>query len=130
MLQGIHHIALKTAGEAEFHKTVAFYTSVLGCAPVRAWGSGAEQGCMLSLGNTLLEVTSNGEAAAGKGRFPHIAFRTDDVDGAAEAVRRAGCPVFIEPSDKNLGGDYPIRIAFCTGPAGEDIEFFHEKEPG
>ena len=82
---------------------------------------------MLSLGNTLLEITANGEDAAGKGRFAHIAFRTDDVDGAAGAVRRAGYPVFLEPSDKNLGGDYPIRIAFCTGPAGEDIEFFQER---
>ena len=41
-----------------------------------------------------------------------------------EKVRAAGRPVTMEPSDKALGPDYPIRVAFCTGPAGEEIEFF------
>ena len=44
-----------------------------------------------------------------------------------EKVRAAGRPVIMEPSDKNLGGNYPIRVAFCTGPAGEKIEFFQER---
>ncbi|BDF67112.1 hypothetical protein CE91St43_10840 [Oscillospiraceae bacterium] len=127
MLQGIHHISLKAAGEEQFQRALDFYTGVLGAGLVRQWGLGDDRGAMLELGNTLLEVMANGSAGDSKGPFAHIAFRTDDVDAAVRAVEEAGCPVFLPPSDKNLGGDYPIRIAFCTGPAGEDIEFFQER---
>ena len=125
-MRGVHHISLKTGGEAEFQAVLDFYGTVLGCPLVRRWGQGERRGAMLDLGNALLEVTASG-AGAGKGVFAHIAFATDDVDGMIERVRAAGRPVFIEPVDKCLGEDYPIRIAFCTGPAGEDIEFFQER---
>jgi glyoxylase I family protein len=46
--------------------------------------------------------------------------------GALELARQAGCPVIMEVTDKRLGENYPIRIAFCRGPAGEEIEFFQE----
>lgn len=126
-MRGIHHIALKAKGEENFKETLDFYTRVLGCALVRTWGAGPDSGAMLDLGNTLLEVTANGGADLKKGCFGHIAFAVDDVDGAVERVRRAGRGVFIEPVDKRLGPDYPVRIAFCTGPAGEDLEFFCQR---
>ena len=126
-MRGIHHISLKAKGEENFQEVLAFYTGVLGCGMVRAWGAGADSGAMLDLGNTLLEVTANGAADLKKGHFAHIAFAVDDVDAAAERVRAAGREVFIEPTDKCLGPDYPIRIAFCTGPAGEELEFFQER---
>ncbi len=129
MLNGIHHISLKARGEAQFRQVLDFYRDVLGCPLVRAWGQGDGQGAMLDLGNTLLEVTANGPAELGKGLFGHIAFATDDVDGMAERLRAAGRDVFLPPTDKNLGGSYPIRIAFCTGPAGEELEFFQELGP-
>ena len=52
---------------------------------------------------------------------------TGDVDGLFALATAAGCPAVMEPCDRNLGGGYPIRIAFCTGPLGEELEFFQEK---
>ncbi len=103
-MRGVHHISLKAKGAAAFEGVLAFYRDVLGCPLVRRCGKAEE-----------------------KGLFAHIAFAADDVDGMARRVREAGYPVFLGPEDKNLGGDYPIRIAFCTGPAGEEIEFFQER---
>ena len=127
MKSGIHHISLKAPGEAGFAKALDFYENVLGCPLVRSWGEGAGRGAMLDLGNTLLELTASGSEEASGGRFAHIAFAADSADELAERVRRAGMDVFMEPTDKNLGGTYPIRIAFCTGPVGEHIEFFQER---
>lgn len=126
-LCGIHHVSLKAEGEAQFLQVLDFYGRVLGCPIRRQWGAGDRRGAMLELGNVLLEVTANAAPGLATGRFAHIAFATDDVPGAAEAVRRAGFPVFLPPTDKNLGGNYPICVAFCTGPAGEEIEFFQER---
>ena len=127
MKKGVHHISLKTGGEEMFRKTVAFYRDVLDCPMIRTWGEGEDCTVMLDLGNTILEITANGDADQGRGRFVHIALATDDVDALTEKVRAAGCPVFVEPKDVDPNGAYPIRIAFCNGPAGEEIEFFHEK---
>lgn len=126
-IDGVHHICLKAAGRAEWEAVVEFYTRVLGCPLIRGWGSGADSGAMLDLGNCLLEVTINSGGSLEPGVHRHVAFRTDDVDGAVELVRQAGCEVTMEPEDKTLGADYPIRVAFCRGPAGESIEFFQER---
>jgi len=47
-----------------------------------------------------------------------VAFRTEDVEGASELARGAGCEITAEPADKVLGPDYPVRIAFCWPPWG------------
>lgn len=122
----MHHISLKVQGEEGFEQVLAFYQNVLDCPLVHRWGEGDSQGAMLDLGNTLLEVTANGGQPC-KGLFAHIAFATDDVDGMVARLRAAGRPVLVAPADKNLGGSYPIRIAFCAGPAGEELEFFQER---
>ncbi len=59
----------------------------------------------------------------------HIAFHTDDVDELAGKVENAGYEVFIKPCDKEIPSDppYRIRMAFCHGPLGEEVEFFCEK---
>jgi len=126
IVQSVHHISLKAQGEAQFQRAVAFYTDVLGARVVHTWGQGDGRAAMLDLGNVLLELTANGRGLQ-KGHFAHIAFRTADVDTAARAVEQAGFPVFLPPTDKDLGPDYPVRIAFCTGPTGEEIEFFQER---
>ena len=126
-MKGVHHISLKVRGAGEFRRVLEFYETTLECPAVRRWGEGDGQGAMLDLGNTLLEVTANGAPGLKKGLFGHIAFAAADVDALAERVRAAGRPVWMGPVDQNLGGGYPIRIAFCTGPAGEDIEFFQER---
>ena len=125
--QGLHHVSLKTCGEEQFQQTVAFYRDVLGCPVVRAWGEGEGSGAMLDLGGALLEVTANGAPGLEKGFFGHIAFAAKNVDTLTERVRQTGRPVFLAPADKNLGGVWPIRVAFCKGPAGEDIAFFQDR---
>ena len=127
MAKGIHHIALKAQGLEEFRATLEFYQTVLDCPVIRSWEDGGKHGAMLDLGNTILEVTSDG-TGAGTGVFPHIAFVEEDVDGMLERVRQAGREVMVPPTDVNIGGSYPVRIAFCRGPAGEEIEFFQEKK--
>ena len=126
MAKGIHQIALKAQGIEELQKTVDFYVNVLDCPVVRSWEENGKQGAMLNLGNTILEVTSDG-TGAGTGVFPHIAFAEDDVDAAVQRVQKAGREVFMPPTDVNIGGNYPVRVAFCKGPAGEEIEFFQER---
>lgn len=127
-LQGVHHMCLKAQGERPYEAALDFYTKTLGFSIVRTWGEGDDQGCMIQLGNCLMELMANGVPEQdAQGMYRHIAFRTEDVDGALELAKAAGCQVIMEPSDRNLGGNYPIRIAFCTGPLGEEIEFFQEK---
>ena len=47
----------------------------------------------------------------------------------ANALKDAGYEVFMEPTDKTIPSEipYPIRVAFCYGPIGEEIEFFAER---
>lgn len=125
-ITGVHHICLKAAGRAAWERAVAFYSQVLGCPLVRSWGEGSGSSAMLDMGNCLLEIFADADGPLPSGVYRHIAFRTDDVDAAAQLVRRAGCPVALEPTDKILGGA-PVRIAFCRGPLGESIEFFQER---
>lgn len=126
-ISGVHHICLKAAGREQWENVIEFYTQALGCPLVRSWGEGAGSGAMLDLGNCLLEISADAERPLSPGVHRHVAFRTDDVDGAVELVRRAGCEITLEPTDKCLGADYPVRIAFCRGPLGESIELFQER---
>ena len=44
-------------------------------------------------------------------------------------VKAAGYELFIEPNNKDIPSNppYPIRMAFCYGPLGEQVEFFMER---
>lgn len=127
---GTHHISVRAAGEEAFHETIRFYRDILGMPIKRSWGAGASQGAMLDTGDSVMEITSNGEKETeGTGSIRHFALATRDVDGAVEAVRAAGYKISMEPRDGQLPTipPTPIRIAFCIGPNGEEIEFFDEK---
>ena len=128
-ITGIHHLALKCQGIDEFNKTVHFYRDIL-CLPVaRSWGEGEGQGIMLDTGAGLLEIFANASDLLGMGAIRHFALATEDVDACIDAVRSAGYTVTMEPTDICIGSvpPYPARIAFCIGPIGEEIEFFHVK---
>ena len=127
LLNGVHHINLKAPGYDCWRGTLAFYTETMGLPLVRRWGEGDGSGAMIDLGGCLLELMATGEAEPGIGRFTHIAFRTDSADAALELARSAGRPVLMEPTDVNPDGSYPLRVAFCQGVAGEEIEFFQER---
>ena len=128
LICGIHHVALKCNGTAEFKKTLDFYQNTLGLELVRSWGDGDKAGAMLSTGDGLLEIFASGEPLP-QGTIRHFALRTERVDDCVAAVRSAGYPITVEPKDIVIASNppFPARIAFCTGPVGEEIEFFQEK---
>ena len=52
LVHGIHHVALKCEGLAEFERVVAFYRDILDMEPVRTWGEGENVGIMLAAGSS------------------------------------------------------------------------------
>ncbi len=126
---GIHHLALKCQGVDEFNKTVHFYRDILGIPVARSWGDGENAGMMLDTGSGLLEIFANAPDKLSMGAIRHMALAVEDVDACVEAVRKAGYSITMEPTDICIKSTppYPARIAFCIGPVGEELEFFHVK---
>ena len=125
MIKGIHHISMK-CGEQEFDRVKRFYTDVLGLSVSREW----PEGVMLDTGGGAIEIFCTGPGARTTGAIRHVALLADDVDELAARVKEAGYEVFIEPKDTVLASVplYPIRVAFCVGPLGEEIELFCERQ--
>jgi glyoxylase I family protein len=128
-VSGIHHLALKCQGVDEFEKTVHFYRDILGIPMARCWGEGENAGIMLDTGAGLLEIFANAPDKLGMGAIRHMALAVEDVDACVDAVRAAGYTITMEPTDICIASEppYPARIAFCIGPVGEELEFFHVK---
>lgn len=130
LTKGVHHIALKAKGIPAFEKTVHFYTQLLGMPVVRSWGEGENVGMMVDIGGgSVMELFANAPDELPQGAIRHIAFATDDVDACVKAVEEAGYEITVRPNDITIASNppYPVRIAFCIGPCGEEIEFFQEK---
>lgn len=127
MITGIHHVALKCKGTEEFEKAVHFYRDILKLEVARTWGEETEAGAMLDTGSGLIEIFADALDQKEEGAVRHFALETNDVDGCVMAVKAAGYEVFVEPKDIVIPSNppYPARIAFCFGPVGEQIEFFH-----
>lgn len=127
LVNGIHHVALKCRGTEEFEKTVHFYRDVLKMEVARTWGEGNDAGIMLDTGSGLIEIFADAREDKDEGAIRHFALAANDVDVCVKAVREAGYEVFVEPKDIVIASrpEYPARIAFCYGPVGEIIEFFH-----
>ena len=122
---GYHHVALRAR---DLHKTIAFYEA-LGCSVVRSWGEGEKEVCMLDVGgNNIIEIFAGGGSEDESfPHFEHIALRSEDVDGDFQAALAAGAREKNAPNDVNIGGFYPVRIAFVFGLNDEVIEFILEK---
>ena len=58
----------------------------------------------------------------------HISMKCGTAQELAK-VKAAGYDLFIEPNDKVIPSNppYPIRMAFCYGPLGEQVEFYMER---
>ncbi len=128
-IQGVHHIAVKPA-QAQYKKTVEFYTRLLGFPVKQSWGDPEFPCVMVSCGdNSCIEILPQkpGFTCPETGPLAHIAFATDQVDAVIEAVRAEGYPVKVEPKDVELGESHS-RIAFFYGPTGEEIELFWQKD--
>jgi len=116
---------MKCGTAKELAKVREFYIELLGLKIVREWADGM----MIDTGNGLLEIFTNAEGTRSLGAIRHMALLTDDVDEIAAKVKAFGYEVFIEPNDKVIESNppYPIRMAFCYGPLGEQVEFFCER---
>ena len=125
MIKGLHHISMKCNTEEEIGKVKEFYITLLGLKLIREWSDGF----MMDTGNGWIEVFTNANGEHCLGAIRHFALLTDDVDSLAKKVKDAGYEVFKEPTDNVIMSDpeYPIRMAFCFGPLGEQVEFFCER---
>ena len=122
---GYHHVALRAK---DFEQTICFYEAI-GCTVLRGWGEGDKRACMMDVGgNNILEIFAGGTGEAeDKPHFEHIALRSEDVPADYQNALAAGARPRTEPGEANLGGTYPIEMAFVFGPNDEVIEFFREK---
>lgn len=125
LVKGIHHVSIRTA---DFERSVSFYTDGLGMSIVLRWGEGDGRAVMLDAGNnSYIELFAGGnEDPSPDELLLHLALRTDDVDATLAAAVQAGALSTIEPEDVVIPGtpsEAAVRIAFCTGPDNEVIEF-------
>ena len=128
---GYHHIAMRAS---DFDASVRFYVDGLGFTRTIAWGEADGRAVMLDTGDgNYLEVFAGGTrvsepppAKPPAGVLFHLALRTDDCDAAVARARKAGARITVEPKDVDIPSSpvTKVRIAFCTGPDGETIEFF------
>lgn len=122
---GFHHVALRAN---DFDATVRFYTEGLGFKEVNSWGEGDKRAILLDSGDgNYMEVFAGGTGEIRpEGAFFHVAFRSNNIDGAVAAAVAAGAVVTVEPKDVILGNNppTPVRIAFVKGLNGEILEFF------
>ena len=125
LINGLHHVALKCATSDEFRKVKEFYGSVLGLKKLREWKSGV----MFDTGCGIVEIFNNADTQLPTGTIRHFAFVTDDIDACVATVKAAGYEVFDGPRDVDIPSDpiYRVRVAFCYGPLGEEIEFSCER---
>ncbi len=125
LVSGITHVAMKCVSEEEYEKAKHFYGEVIGLKKVREWPDGV----LFGAENGNVEIFRTGGVGPVLGALCHFAFLTDDADECVRTVRKAGYEIIREPSDVELKSDpvCPIRVAFCHGPLGEEIEFFQER---
>lgn len=122
---GFHHAALLAR---DLEETLSFY-SALGCSVVLRWTSSKGDAALMDMGGgNYLEIFAGAHREPERApRFEHIALASRDVDGDFARALAAGAAEHLPPTDKNLGGVMPIRIAFVTGPNQELIEFFCQR---
>ncbi len=115
---------MKCGTEDELRRVKEFYIDILGLKICRTWSDGL----MIDTGNGFIEIFTNADGEHRLGAIRHLALLTDDVDETVRKVKSAGYEVFVEPGDKVIDSapEYKIRMAFCFGPLGEQLEFFSE----
>jgi glyoxylase I family protein len=125
---GFHHISMQVR---DLDASIKFYTEGLGFKLSHSWGPEGKQTVLLDTGDgNYLEISAGeSDEFSATGLIRHFAFRTNDCDKAIEAARAAGAEVTVESKDVALPSNppMPIRVAFCTGPDGESIEFFQDE---
>lgn len=124
----IHHIALRVS---DFEKSLDFYTSGLGFKAAKIWENNEKKAAMVDFGEGFIEIFGSAEKDENKfnaGAYPHFAFLSNDVDLDFSKAVNAKAGVIKAPFNATLNTTPPqeLRIAFISGPDGEQIEFFQE----
>ena len=130
----MHHVGMAVQNREIYERSVEFYRNVLGFSVKRRWASPPRHITMLDMGNGILEIVLGAEGT-GTGTFAHLAVGVetpDMVDVVLERCRAWGC-IVTRPAGTveavkygENGRSFRFRNGFCTGPAGEQLEFFCE----
>lgn len=130
VVNGFHHVSIQCR---DYDRSLRFYQEALGLKEVIGWGEAPGRAIMLDAGDgccvELFERPTGGWSQE-KGCLQHFALKTNDCAAATERARAAGAPVIVEPKDVELSArpkPLKVRIAFCKGPDGEEIEFLQER---
>ncbi len=121
-----HHIGIKVK---DFDRSISFYTEGLGFKMLYSWGEGNERAAMLDIGNgDIMEMFAGGSDELNRENvWQHFAIHADDIDKAYECAIVAGAKTIRSPETLTLDAKpekLTIRIAFVSGPDGEQLEFF------
>jgi glyoxylase I family protein len=127
---GLHHVAVHAT---DFDASLRFYCQGLGFRLLSRWEEGGQPAAMLAIGGgTCLELFGGAPpGTAPVGRLLHLALRTSDCDAALERAAAAGAAIILAPEDAELPAaprPLRVRIAFCSGPDGEEIEFLQSSD--
>jgi Predicted ring-cleavage extradiol dioxygenase len=114
-------------GVSDLDRSLAFYTDLLGLAPLPAGDADdGHRSARMSAGTAVLRLIEIGAEGRTddwitddlqKG-FRHIGFKVSDTDAAAARLRDAGVQFHLEPLDAEGG----VRIAFFRDPDGVMLE--------
>lgn len=118
---GIQHVGIPTN---EIKKSISFYEGI-GFEVV--WQTVNELNnqavVFLRLGNLVMEIYENGQAAMKAGAIDHIALDVTDIDSVLESVKKDGYKMLDEKVQYLPFWKYGVKFFTITGPNGEKIEF-------
>lgn len=118
---GIQHVGIPTN---EIHKSISFYEGI-GFEVV--WQTVNELNnqavVFLRLGNLVMEIYENGQAAMKAGAIDHIALDVTDIDSVFESVKKDGYKRLDEKVQYLPFWEYGVKFFTIIGPNGEKIEF-------
>lgn len=118
---GIQHVGIPTN---EIQKSISFYEGI-GFEVV--WQTVNEQNnqtvVFLRLGNLVMEIYENRQAAMKAGAIDHIALDVTDIDSVFESVKKDGYKMLDEKVQYLPFWEYGVKFFTISGPNGEKIEF-------
>lgn len=118
---GTQHVGIPTN---EIKKSISFYEGI-GFEVV--WQTVNELNnqavVFLRLGNLVMEIYENGQAAMKAGAIDHIALDVTDIDSVFESVKKDGYKMLDEKVQYLPFWKYGVKFFTITGPNGEKIEF-------
>lgn len=129
---GLHHVAIRTDN---LHKSVDFYTQVLGMKVVTAWQPDERSFVHLDAGDgSIVELMQDDkpiEMPTQRGVHWHLALRTTRIEAVMARVEEAGMEVTVPVKAVTLtntatdpANALSVKVAFFIGPSGEVVELF------